>query len=353
MPIHHSTLMILKNRILASALIAFLPAVAFAQKPAADGGTLAIYFENDLFGGTDRYYTNGVKLSWSSPDLARFSDTPYASPLLPLLNSIPFVNRPDFQKNLTLSLGQNMYTPDNTETAAPLPKDRPYAGWLYGGVGLVLKNASVRHTFGLNIGVVGSYSYAQETQRIVHDARGLKSPKGWDNQLHNEVGVVGIYEYAWRWPKHEKRAGLSWDFIPHIGLAVGNVYDYVNVGGELRAGLNLPDDFGSAGISPSSTTSTPVENNQSARRARRFDLGLYVFGRAEGRVVARNIFLDGNTFGNSASVPHRWLVADLTVGAAANYHNTKVTYALTYRTEEFVGQGGGQLFGSVALNFAF
>ena len=79
-------------------------------------------------------------------------------------------------------------------------------------------------------------------------------------------------------------------------------------------GLNLPDDFGTAGISPSSTTSTPVEGNQQARRSRNFDLGLYVFARAEGRAVARNIFLDGNTFGHSQSVDHKWLVADLSVG---------------------------------------
>lgn len=340
--------------ILAGASLALLPLRSFAQSPdTGGGGTVSIYFENDLFAGTDRYYTNGSKISWSSTDLAKFSDTPYASPLLPLLNAIPFVNRPDYQKNLTFSIGQNIYTPDNTETSEPVPGDRPYAGWLYGGFGLVLKNANVRHTFALSIGVVGSYSYAEETQRLIHEARGFDSPKGWDNQLHNELGVVGVYEVAWRWPHHERRVGLGWDFIPHAGLAVGNVYDYVNLGGEVRVGINLPDDFGTAGISPGSTTSTPVEGNQQAQRARSFDLGMYVFARAEGRAVARNIFLDGNTFGSSPSVDRKWLVADLSAGASVNYKNTKLTYALVYRTAEFDTQNGGQIFGSVTVNFAF
>jgi hypothetical protein len=340
--------------IIAGAGLAFAPHVAAAGRPdTSAGGTLSFYFENDLFVGTDRYYTNGVKLSWSSADLAKFSDTPYASPLLPLLNAIPFVNKPDYQKNLTFSIGQNIYTPDNTETTEPVPGDRPYSGWLYGGVGLVLKNANVRHTFGLNVGVVGSYAYAEETQRLIHEARGFDSPKGWDNQLHNELGVVGVYEIAWRWPRHERRIGLGWDFIPHAGIAVGNVYDYANLGGEFRVGLNLPDDFGTAGIAPGSTTSTPVEGNQRAERSRVFDLGVYVFARADGRAVARNIFLDGNTFGDSASVDHKPLVADLSVGASINYKNTKFTYALVYRTEEFAGEDGGQLFGSVSVNFAF
>ena len=335
-------------------LAALAPTVAFAQRAdTSGGGTLSLYYENDLFAGTDHYYTNGVKLSWSSTDLAKFSDTPYASPLLPALNLISFVNRPDFQKNLTFSLGQNIYTPNNTETTAPIGGDRPYAGWLYGGVGLVLKNADFRHSFGLNVGVVGPWSFAEETQRLVHEARGFAVPQGWDNQLHNEVGVVAAYEMAWRWPHHERRAGLSWDFIPHAGFAVGNVYDYVNLGGELRAGFNLPDDFGTPDIGPAATTSTPAEGDQQASRARFFDLGAYLFARADGRLVARNIFLDGNTFRDSASVEHKWPVADLSVGASLNYKNTKLTYAVVYRTEEFVGQKAGELFGSITANIAF
>ncbi len=316
-------------------------------------GTFSIYFENDLFAGTDRYYTNGVKIGWSSPDLASFRDTPYASPLLPLLDAIPFVNRPEFQKNLTFSLGQNIYTPDNTESPDVVAGDRPYAGWLYGGFGLVLKNADVRHTFALNIGVVGSYSYAEEAQRLVHEVRDLAVPQGWDNQLHNEVGVVGLYEVAWRWPRREARVGLGWDFIPHVGIAVGNVYDYAALGGELRVGVNLPDDFGTASIGPGAGTATPVEGRERATRARVFDVGLYAFARAEGRAVARNIFLDGNTFGNSPSVDKKYLVADLTAGASMNFRDTKITYALVYRSEEFEGQAEGQLFGSITLNLAY
>ena len=56
------------------------------------GGTLSIYLENDLFAGTDRQYTSGVKVSWSSSDLANYSDSPYASPFLPLFNALPYIN---------------------------------------------------------------------------------------------------------------------------------------------------------------------------------------------------------------------------------------------------------------------
>ena len=316
------------------------------------GGTFSLYFENDLFTGTDRYYTNGVKLGWSSADLENYSDSPYARPLLWMINRLPYINEKEYQKNLLFALGQNMYTPDDTESFALVPGDRPYAGWLYLGIGVAWKNADVRNSLVLNIGIVGSGSYAQETQRLVHDLRGLNHPNGWDNQLHNELGVVGVYEREWRWPKHSRRVGLDWEFLPHAGLALGNVQTYANVGGELRAGLNLPDDFGTAAIGPGTTTSTPVDGRQAAFRSR-FDVGLYVFARADGRAVAHNIFLDGNTFGNSASVDRKWFVADLSVGAAVNYKNTKVAYAVVYRSKEFYGQKEGQLFGTVSMNFAF
>jgi hypothetical protein len=316
-------------------------------------GTLSIYFENDLFTGTDRYYTNGVKLGWTSADLEKFADTSSASILMPLIRRLPFINSPYFQKNLAWSLGQNIYTPDNTEATEQLEGDRPYAGWLYLGLGLVWKDARVRNTLALNVGVVGSWSLGEEAQRLVHEARDLAVPQGWDNQLHNELGVVAVYERTWRWPERERRVGLDVEFLPHVGAALGNVYTHANLGGELRLGVNLPDDFGTGNIGPSATTSTPVERGYAARRAERFDAGLYLFARADGRAVARNIFIDGNTFGRSASADRVPLVADLSVGASLNLQSTKVTYALIYRTKEFEAQEEGQMFGSISLNFAF
>jgi len=315
-------------------------------------GTIGLYMENDLFAGTDRYYTSGAKLSWSSPNLNKFSDSPYSRGFLPVFDVLPFINDEEFQRNLVLSLGQNIYTPDNTEAFGPVEDDRPYAGWLYMGIGVVWKNADVRNSLVLDIGVVGSWSYAQEAQRLVHDARDLDHPNGWDNQLHNELGFVLAYERMWRWPKHERRSGLDWELLPHLGGAVGNVYTYANLGAEFRVGLNLPDDFGTGAIGTSTTTSTPVDGRMGAERAW-FDLGLYAFARVDGRAVGRNIFLDGNTFGNSPSVGHNPFVADLSIGVAMNIKNTKLAYAFVYRTKEYSEQVAAQVFGTVSLNWTF
>jgi lipid A 3-O-deacylase len=316
------------------------------------GGTLGLYMENDLFGGTDEHYTSGFKLSWSSRDLEQLSDSRYASPLLPLFDILPYINEKNYQKNLVFSLGQNIYTPVDTDAYALIEDDRPYAGWLYLGIGVVWKDEVVRNSLVLDIGVVGSWSLAEQTQRLIHDLRDIDSPNGWDNQLEDEVGFTLAYERTWRWPNYERRSGFGWEMLPHAGLAVGTVRTFANAGAELRAGFNLPDDFGTPSIGPSATTSTPVDGQMAADRAW-FDLGAYLFLRVDGRAVARNIFLDGNTFSDSPSVDKYPFVADLSAGVAMNIRNTKIAYALVYRTEEFEDQDEAQIFGTVSLNWTF
>lgn len=316
------------------------------------GGTLGLYLENDLFTGTDEHYTSGFKVSWSSRDLEQLSDSPYANPLLPLFDIIPYINEKDYQKNLVFALGQNIYTPADTTSSALLPNDRPYAGWLYMSVGVVWKDEVVRNSLVLDIGVIGSWSFAEQTQRLIHDLRGFDSPNGWDNQLNDEVGFTLAYERKWRFPKQERRSGLGWEVLPHAGVALGTVRTFANIGGELRAGFNLPDDFGTPSIGPGATTSTPVDGQMAADRAR-FDLGSYLFLRVDGRAVARNIFLDGNTFSDSHSVDKYPFIADLSAGVSMNIKNTKLSYALVYRTKEFKGQDEGQLFGTVSTNWTF
>ena len=323
-----------------------------ASAAETSSGTLTFYLENDSVADTDGNYTNGAKISWSSPDLQQLGDSPYARPFLPLFDIIPYINQKDYQKNLVFSLGQNIYTPINTAASVLVKDDRPYAGWLYLGLGVVWKDAKVRNSLTLDIGVVGPWSLAEQAQGLVHDTMGIDSPRGWDNQLDNELAFTLGYERTWRWPAHERRSGLDWELLPDAGIDLGTVKTAAKLGSELRFGVNLPDDFGTGAISTGATTSTPVDGAQGAIRPR-FDLGFYLFARVDGSAVARNIFLDGNTFSDSHSVGHKIFVADLSVGAAVNYKNTKLAYAVVYRTKEFDEQDKAETFGTLSLNWTY
>ncbi|WP_395736896.1 lipid A deacylase LpxR family protein [Prosthecobacter sp.] len=314
-------------------------------------GALTFYFENDAFAGTDRDYTNGARISWTSPSLNKFSDDPAAGNVAGYFDDAPFMGNSGYTRNVAVFIGQSLFTPNNTKASTLVPNERPYAGWLYGGLGLVWKTPRVKNTFVLNIGVVGPWALGEETQMAVHHALGQRSPQGWSNQLRNEVGINASYERKWRFRSNHDVAGLACDFLPYAGATVGNVYTLADIGSELRFGYNLPDDFGTSGISDAATTPTPVEGMGARTWMHRF--GVHMFARAEGRAVARNIFLDGNTFRSSHSVDKNVFVADLSLGMAMNWRNSKLSYAFIYRTREYKGQPEGQLFGSVMLSIFF
>jgi hypothetical protein len=79
----------------------------------------------------------------------------------------------------------------------------------------------------------------------------------------------------------------------------------------------------------------------------------YLFAAVEGRAVARNIFLDGNTFEDSRSVDKKPLVGDLSAGVALFWSDDfRMDASATYRTKEFDGQDGNRvIFGGFNISF--
>ena len=135
------------------------------------------------------------------------------------------------------------------------------------------------------------------------------------------------------------------DVTPRDGIALGNVFTYAGAGAALRIGQNLDLDFGPPFIRPSLPGGTLVK--------RRDEWGWYLFAGVEGRAVARNIFLDGNTFADSPSVDKRPFIGDLQFGATGMMGPFRLSFTQIMRTEEFYGQQGGDHFGSVSLTYLF
>ena len=312
--------------------------------------THTFYFENDLFNGTDSNYTNGVKYSVISPDLS--PDAPNGRlprKVLEYVHRIPFIKKSpsDYTHKIEFSLGQNMYTPTDTSRSGLIKDDRPYAGWLYISTSYHRKYSteeSIRFmdTVEVQLGVIGPASFAEDTQRLVHRLRGIPVPKGWDHQLKNEPGIAAIFERKWLFHPVESKH-FSYDAITHIGGALGNVYTYLNTGMEIRAGWNIPADFGVSLIRPAGSTRLSIGK----------DFALFGFGAVNGRLVLRDIFLDGNTFADSHSIDKKPFVADLAAGIALQFRNLMVTWTEVLRTREFRDQGDDHSFGAIAISFSF
>ncbi len=317
--------------------------------------TLNVYFENDLFGETDQNYTNGVRISWVSPDTSELvSDPQYPAWLQHLNNRLRFFNRINdkLEHNLVLSLGQLMYTPSSTERYDVVVDERPYAGYLYGGIAYHTRSDDQLDIIGLSIGIVGPAALGHETQDLIHDIRGFEKYNGWDNQLRNELGLQLIYEHKEKIFKGNLIGALSHDFIAHGGVNLGNVATYLNIGGEYRIGWQLPDDFGTSAVRPGGDNSTPGRHDYRRLSPNGLFHSLHAFFSMDGRLVARDIFLDGNTFRDSHSVDKESAVADFALGLSFITGRWKVSFAHVFRTREFKQQPHHHKYGSLSLSYS-
>jgi lipid A 3-O-deacylase len=298
--------------ILAAAALITLPGVALSQEMPAKLAALTL--ENDFFAGYDHHYTNGVQAA--------------------------FVVSP----RTVVAFGQRIYTPTNTDSRIPDPSDRPYAGWLYGMADVRMPADGTIDHLTVSLGVVGPASLARQAQNAVHRVLGEQRTQGWDSQIGTEITAMAGYERAWPRVVSGRLDNRSYDLALRVGGALGNVFTYANAGAVLRYGRHLPDDLPVTHIS----LGPPRDGYRGTS-----EFGWYVWAGFDGRAVARNIFLDGNTFKDSAGVGRKRLGYDTQLGVALSWPNARVGFTMIQRSREFDGQRGNDRFGQLALSLAY
>jgi hypothetical protein len=317
-----------------------------AAEPTFDHGpVLTVIEENDLVVKTDRHYTQGIKVSYFHGDGTMPFGSDWLYDHLPTLGLDPKAGR------LGYAVGQNIYTPANILTKAIQRDDRPYAGWLYVSAilqrrGWSLGDKLTEEDLALDLGVIGPWALSGEAQEWVHEIRGFKTPKGWDNQIQNEPGIRLKYSRAARVWQYDND-GFAADFTPRAGVSLGNIDTSARAGGTIRVGYNLPDDFGYHTIDSLATTSGGKSRSHAVR------WGAYVFGGVEGRVVFFNETLDGGMYHTGHSVQRNWLVGDATIGFAIGANWLEFGYAHTFRSPEFRIATEHDSFGSIFAKARF
>lgn len=324
----------------------FVTAAIPAQ--ADDGWRTTLLEENDsLYFNSDKHYTQGLRLSALSPVLERG----WENDLFDFVGKIPSVFAPGGTRRAALFAGQSLFTPKNLDIKPPDPTDRPYGGWLYGGASLLQETDSFTlENLEVQLGVVGPGALGRQAQNDFHQFIGIHQAQGWSNQIQHEVGGVLSYEQFWRVPipflsSVSESGAHGVDIVPQLGGTGGNIFTYGEAGGMLRIGRHLEADYGPVRIRPA-LSGTEYFNPAKLGD----DWGYYVFVGAQGRVVARNIFLDGNDFRQSSSVTHKTLVADLETGVSVFWSShIRFDVSAVRRTREFVGQRHPDVTGTAAL----
>ena len=325
--------------------------------PGIEPVQFSIFFENDGSfvrpnHNSDRHYTSGQALHIAGPVDPIFDTRAHQVPSTRDAAGFVFV--------------QQIYTPDDTDREVPDPEDRPYAGFLYGGLFYQrqhynLNGIDTLDHVQLDLGIVGPSSLAEEAQSEVHRLTNDPDPMGWDFQLGDEPQVQLNLRRQWRIDLLNEPLNptapdadpgwfndLGLQLIPEVSLDIGTAKRRANAGAYLRFGTNLPDDFGPTRLTaPGSATGVPVRG-----------LSQYLFVGVVGRYVEWDTLLDGSYARDpSPSVEREPWQAEATLGAAIEWDegpwNFKFTYSQTFLTRDFEEQVTDDGYGSIAVTATY
>jgi lipid A 3-O-deacylase len=314
-------------------------------------GSIGFYWEND--GAyikpnqhSDEHYTNGLKIDFGFQ--GQLADR-WASdmPALPWLG-VDGSGSEEVRGAVGVGITQLMFTPEDLERRDLIEDDRPYAGYLGFNFSLQRARGGNFEHFEVDVGVVGPASFAREIQEQVHAIfSGNIDPGGWRHQLHNEPVLNFNYRRRWRFDLLETDSPLGLQLIPGGGFDVGNMYTGARADLIGRFGWNLPEDFGPSRILDlRDATARPGGDTELG------DWSVYVYGRAAGRAVARDIFLDGNTFADSHSVRREPLVGEFQLGIVGRWRFLEVGYGQTWVSREFEEESPSA-HGAITVNLHF
>jgi hypothetical protein len=188
---------------------------------AGAGRLLRFDYANDYFTGTDRYYTQGLGLTYFDPALR-------ASPLMRVVPSLP-----DSEKSFGLLVRQSGFTPTSLSHNEVLVGDRPFAAYLFLGHEIVSRDPGkgLTLTAGLDAGVIGQAAAGKWEQVGIHRATGNVLPQGWDNQIRNDL----VLDYRARLQKKFAAARAA-DLDGYADAVLGTLYTNAALGLVGRAG---------------------------------------------------------------------------------------------------------------------
>jgi lipid A 3-O-deacylase len=268
---------------------------------------IRLHYDNDLFTGTDYYYTQGYALEVVNPALRK-------NPLTRLL-----IKRKSSQTQYGLTFEHTGFTPTSIRSNAIRVGDRPFAA------AMLLKSSStltdtlrrVRVSSVLSTGMIGPVALGKEIQTALHRLTNGVEPLGWQHQIRNDV----ILNYTFNYEKqlYAYRHALSVSALAQA--QVGTFSDRLQTGVVVMIGwFNSP--FGP----------TP--------RRRRLPMQLYVYGQPIVNLVGYDATLQGGLFNRSS--PYVMSAEQLTrttiqtnVGAVFTYRKLYLEYYQSALSREF------------------
>lgn len=318
-----------------------------------------LQLDNDLFAGSDRDYTNGVRMGavreipLESKRGQRMNKRlrDGSKKLIGRLQNMRIDKDAKLRFAEGVGISQLMFTPEDPQALSAPEGERPYAGWLGLEYSLHYKEDNHVNSLTLSLGTTGESSLAQTSQDWVH--RNISnSPlfQGWDSQVPSELTLNLHYDHKQQFQKLPSLTSgdLKFDGYYEGGLAAGNFRTDAYIGGLARLGYRLPSSFSTPRVQLGSYGHQLFSNTNNDTKK----FSAFAFAGLRATAVLHDITLDGPVFRNfDTGVESKPLVGELLYGLSLRYKKIDLVFSQTVRSDEFTGQTENQKFGSFMLRF--
>lgn len=215
-----------------------------------------------------------------------------------------------------IKIGQSMYTPSDLTRETPDPTDIPYSAMISLTSSYIVLNKNHADMASTSIGIIGPAALGEQTQKLVHQVLASDDPQGWDSQLHSELVFKLGRGRVWRnWASELDTV----DVLASVKGSVGTLRSAASSSVIVRYGRDLNRSFGSFLLNESRTTNPMAVNGE-----------WYVYAGIQAEYVFNEIFMDGNTYRDSASVDYDHSFLGLNFGAAYSWGRNALSFAVNH-----------------------
>ncbi|WP_297763690.1 lipid A deacylase LpxR family protein [uncultured Muriicola sp.] len=216
--------------------------------------------DNDFFTLTDRYYSSGLYLTYTSS----------------LKKGIG-----KGQEQLSFTIGQEVYTPFNIITTNIEEQDRPYVGFL--GLKTGWSSVKNKHSWdaSLLVGIAGNNSGAGGFQRWYHKIFVVSDPPVWVDEMDNSLHANGYVGYLKEWTLAPNPFSITLAVQPSLAFGTRDQF----------AQANFIAYFGRR---------DPLASTMAYQRIGNTRREIFFSLRAGYRYVGYNALLEGNALGDNS-----------------------------------------------------
>ncbi len=284
--------------------------------------------DNDSYLGLkqDRYYTNGLFIYFRRA-----------------------IDQQKLKGNLEkvtyeISAGQKIYNAISGYSPDPAKHDRPFAGYLYGGVQVsFFSNKESLLKVGLDLGTIGPDALGKDAQVFLHKTVGFYDVEGWDYEIANQLSANANVQFAKLLHRSEDK---SIDFTLDTYANLGTTYNGAGLGVVFRAG-NVNQLFNSAHYNAS------IGNKSKTNKIQRKEV--YFYAKPQLNFVAYDATVQGSLFNNNSPITFgvKPIVFAQTLGFKYSSPRFTFDYSLVFQTKEIKSTAKPHQYGSISMFYRF